>query len=445
MNNTVESIGLRVQSATPGSKESSVNVHSDIKVEFNSEVDVATFNKNIVVLEDLNGIYKGVSSLSDYSKYGVVKGTASYADKTLTFTPASPLKENCCYIIMLNDGITSITGNKLVSKFISCFYTEVTASFPKCKITSPKYGLITPDVPTFVWTNVGANSYIFQSSKINTFEVLLCDEVVIGNQVTDSIEYTPALNKFPNEGVYFFRVKAENGAWSDVHQIFVKPITDAVIAHEDTPEMMSFKDFLDGIEDEIEILEMFPEPNSIGNSLKTNIVYVKVKGKLPDDPLYINDCWVCGISADDEHEEYGHGELPGSWTIVYDDFYDVSYVIFNPFDVEDEEEESQQEEENTEPETPEEPENTETGDDNTGEQGGEGEENGNTETNENENQENNPQGDDNQGENTNTEEPTGDDDNGTTEDNTDTESNGDDDNNEGTGDNTETPGDESGD
>lgn len=330
MNNTVETIGLRVLSVSPNHKASSVNVNTDIKIEFNSDVNPATFEKNFVILEDANGTYKGIGSLNDYSKYGVVKGSATYADKVLTFTPSEPFKTGICYVVMLNDGVKDITGNHLVKKHVSCFYTEKIASYSKCTITSPKYGLITSSVPTFTWPNLGSPSYTFQISKMNTFEILTCDETIVGNQVDEEISYVPERKCFPLEGAYFIRVKAENADWSDFCQIFIKPITDAVIAEEDTPEIQSLDDFLEGLEEPLVILEKFPEPDSIGNSIKTNIVYLKVQGKLDESALRLDDCWVYGETADDTHEEFVHGELVGSWSVVYDSYYDVTYIIFTP-------------------------------------------------------------------------------------------------------------------
>lgn len=380
MNNTVESIGLHVLSVSPINKEKDVNVHSDITITFDSDVDIGTFNRNIVVLQDINGIYDGVTSLNDYSKYAVVKGSIAYADRVLTYTPEKPFDTDTCYILLLNDNITDITGNKLVKKSITCFYTEAVASYPKCVFTSPKYGCITSNVPEFEWENLNAPSYIFQVSKINSFESLLCDEPINGNEVSEHISYAPDPSIFNNEGVYFIRVKAENGQWSNVHQIFIKPITDAVVAHEDTPEIQNLQEFLDGINEELVILERFPVPDSINNPLNTNVIYVKFQGKVDESLLDIDNSWVYGESDDEDHEKYSQGELPGSWSVIYDSYYDVTYVIFTPFDsdiIQDDElvddepniepsEPSEQEEPiNEEPNTPTEPiegENGNTGD-----------------------------------------------------------------------------------
>ena len=355
MNNQNETVGLRVLSVSPSHSESNVNVNSSIDVTFTSDINPSTLTKNIVVFEDYNKVYKNANSLKDYSKYSVVKGSISYQDKVLTYTPEKPFNANSSYILVLNDKITDITGNTLVKKYISVFYTETIASYPRCEILSPKYGNITSEIPTFKWINQKSPSYVFQISKINSFEVLTLEEVVPGNEYEEEISYTPEFNA--QEGMYFIRVKSENGEWSDTHQIFIKPITDAVIAKEDSPEILAFDDFFEGLLDPVEILEYFPAPNSINNSLKTNIIYIKIKGRLDESRINLDDCYIYGESLDDDHEEYSHTEVSGYWSVVYDAFYDVTYIIFTPnlISSSEEEEEEENPDEPTEPDNPEEP------------------------------------------------------------------------------------------
>ena len=328
MNNQNETLGLRVLSVSPSHLESNVNVNSNIDVTFSSDINPSTLAKNIVVFEDYNKSYNGVESLKDYSKFSVVKGSISYADKILTYTPEKPFNTGSSYILVLNDKILDITGNQLTQKYISVFYTETIASYGRCEITNPKYGFITNEIPTFSWINQKSPSYIFQISKVNSFEVTVVDEVITGNEYEEEISYTP---DFPaQEGMYFIRVKSENGEWSDTHQIFIKPITDAVIAKEDVSEMISFNDFFENLLEPVVVLEMFPNPDSVNNSLKTNIFYIKIKGKLDESRVNLDDCYISAETLDDDHDEYTHENISGSWSIVYDSYYDVTYIIFTP-------------------------------------------------------------------------------------------------------------------
>ena len=336
MNNTNETIGLRILNVSPNHQSTDANVNSSIEITFSSDINPATFVNNIVVLEDHNKIYKNINSLKDYSQYSVVKGSISYKDKILTYTPNEPFHTDTCYVVMLSDGITDIIGNKMIKKYVSCFYTESIASFPKCEITSPKYGSIVNAIPEFVWKNQCSESYIFQISKSNTFELLLCNDIIPGNKIEELIKHKPIFKA--QEGMYHIRVKSENGEWSSVHQIFIKAITDAVVAEQDTPEILHLDEFLDGLEEPIEILEYFPSNDSVNISLKTNIIYIKIKGKIDEYRLRLDDCYVYGESFDEEHEEYAHETVDGKWAVVYDSYFDVTYVIFTPTNLDEVEE-----------------------------------------------------------------------------------------------------------
>lgn len=334
MNNTNETIGLRVLSVSPSHQSTNINVNSSIDIEFSADIDPSSFVKNIVVLEDHNHIYKNVNSLKDYSQYSVVRGSISYKDKILSYTPSEPFHTDTCYVVMLSDGITDITGNKMIKKHVSCFYTESVASFPRCEIVSPKYGSIVNEMPEFVWKNQLSESYIFQVSKTNTFELLLCDRVIPGNKIQELIKYKPDFQA--EEGMYHVRVKSENGEWSDVHQVFIKTITDAVVASEDVPEIMRLDEFMDGLQEPIEILEYYPPQGSVNISLKTNIIYIKMRGKVDEDRISFDNSFVYGESFDEEHEDYAHETVTGKWTMVYDAYFDVTYVIFTPDIIDDE-------------------------------------------------------------------------------------------------------------
>ena len=336
MNNMNETIGLRVLSVSPSHREANINVNGSVIIEFSADINPATLTKNIVVLEDYNKIYNNVSSLKDYSQYHVVKGTISYKDRILTYTPQERFNTDSCYIVILNDGISDITGNHMIKKYVTCFYTEAVATFPRCEIVSPKYGLICNSIPTFVWKNQGSESYVFQVSKSNTFELLTYDKVIAGNHIEETITHTPEFEA--SEGIYHIRIKSENGEWSNIHQIFIKPIVDAVIAEQDTPEIVQLEEFLDNLEDPIEILEYFPAKDSINIGLKINIVYIKIRGRVDESKLHLEDSYIYGESFDEEHEEYAHEIVDGKWTLVYDSYFDVTYVIFTPVILSDVEE-----------------------------------------------------------------------------------------------------------
>lgn len=328
MDNTNETQGIRILSITPANKAHDVNVNTGINVEFSADIDRSTLAKNIVVLEDINHIYKGPQSLKDYSKYAVTKGSISYSDKILTYTPLNPFNTDSTYIVMVNDAITDLTGNKLTKKLISCFSTEKIASFPPCEVTKPKYGTICSEMPLFAWKNQHSSSYEFQMSKVNSFEVLICDEMISGNEVEEEISYTPSF--IPEEGIYHIRVKSENGEWSDIHQIFIKAVTDDVVASEDVPMLQNFDEFLDNVQEPLEILEIFPNDDDTNIALKTTVFYIKMKGRVDESRIDFSSSYIYGETVDAEHEEYSHNLLDGHWIWIYDQYNDVTFVIFKP-------------------------------------------------------------------------------------------------------------------
>jgi len=63
-----------------------------------------------------------------------------------------------------------------------------------------------------------------------------------------------------------------------------------------------------------------------------------MKGLVTEDRLKLDDCYVFGESFDEEHEEYSHDTVDGKWTIIYDSYFDVTYVIFTPVNIDDVEE-----------------------------------------------------------------------------------------------------------
>lgn len=336
MNNGNETLGLSVISTIPEAHQTNVNVNKHIEIKFSGDINKSTLNNSIIVFEDYNGVYNGITSLKSSEQFNIVKGTLTYADRIIKFKPKEPLNIDTKYIVVLNDTITDITGNKLLKKFIFAFNTEITKSYPKCEIISPSFGTILSTLPEIQWKSQQAPSYIMQISKSNKFEVLLYETFIV-NDDTDIIRFIPEIPY--KEGIYYTRVKSEGGEWSEPCQFFIKEVTDAVIAEDDKSEEIYLADFLDGIEEELEILEMFPADNSLNNSLKTNIFYIKIKGEINEEQLDLNDFMVTGEAFDEEDDvSYEHGEVNGSWTVIYDSEYDCTYIIFTPIIPEDEQE-----------------------------------------------------------------------------------------------------------
>ena len=388
MNNGNDSMGITVVTTVPEAHQFDVAVDTTIQLTFSADLNRSTLNNCIVVFEDYKGIYNGVSSLKNSIDFNIVKGALTYNNRTITFTPEKELKIDTRYIVIVNNTIKDITGSPMLKKYIFAFSTEIAKSFGACEILSPKYGSINSKVPEIHWKNIKAPSYIVQVSKSNQFESLLFETFVVPNENNsyfvrnntvipneieapkETVSYNGAEivsyndNEFSvnyiddslvlddgttfqeeeaygmicttpdivqKEGVYYVRVKAEGGKWSNAHQFFIKEVTDAVVATEDQSDELYLDEFLADLEEEIEILEMFPEDNSVLNSLKTNIIYIKIKGEISEKRFNLSECEVVGEPFDEEDdEEYAQGVLTGSWSYVYDDVYDCTYLVFTP-------------------------------------------------------------------------------------------------------------------
>lgn len=332
MDREAQVYGLRVMNVIPDDLMKNVNVHSEISIEFDSDLNLGSVKGNIVVLEDPNQVYKTVSDLQDTSKFTPVSGGLKYSDQTLVFTPNDTLKTNTVYIIIANSKITDILGNHLNKTLISTFTTEAVASYKKVSIVGPKYGEIVSSLPEIVWKNVGAPSYFIEFAKMNSFEVL-CFQGIVPWTEEDLLSYLPTFNV--TEGIYYVRIKPENSAeWSDPLQFFIKPITDALVATEDEP--MDLREFMSGLEAPLEILEVFPPEDSVNVSLKTNMMFIRIRGKIDEDDINFQRSFVQGlIFSETDSVETEHLDVNGSWSIVYDGYYDETYVIFTPISLEE--------------------------------------------------------------------------------------------------------------
>lgn len=337
MNNNNELIGIHVVSSSPNAHAHDVSTDSAIEVKFSADLNRATLNNSIMVFEDYKKVYNGVASLKKVEDFNVISGVVSYKENTLTFKPKEKLNTDTRYIVVVNGNIRDIVGNKMSKNFIFSFCTELAQSYGPCEIISPSYGEIFGHAPIVSWKNQFSDSYIIQVSKQNTFNVLLFETFFVDTDGLDTVSFDfDGQLKF-KEGVYYLRIKSEGGPWSTICQFFYKEITDAIVAYEDQSEDIYLKDFLDGLDEELEVVEVFPPDGSINNSIKTNIWYMKVKGHMSEDDIDYLDCEVCGEPFDEEDDiDYEHGQVNGSFTVIYDDEYDFSYLIFTPDPIDEE-------------------------------------------------------------------------------------------------------------
>lgn len=332
MVNSVETLGLRVESISPEPYMINVNVNTDIKIKFNSELNTSSIVGNFTILNDSNMVYTGINSFKDSSKFNQIQGSISYKDKSIIFTPKEPLKKDTRYLIYIRaNGIKDILGNDMLIDYVEMFYTESLASLPGCNFISPVFGSIVEELPQFTWSNQNTRCYSFQMSKEPSFETLLCDELIRNTGAASEANsfYKPSLDL--EEGLYYIRVRAINGSWGEVHQIFIKPNKEALVAMEDTYEGMLLVD----ANDEIEVIDMFPNESSCNVDTKVNIIYLKVRGLIEARNINFNECFVMGdlVDLDEEDSVQPHGNVQGKWNVVYDKDEDMTYIIFTPLEL----------------------------------------------------------------------------------------------------------------
>lgn len=328
MINTVNTLGLNVIITKPQPYMNDTSVNSTIEVQFNSDLDSKTIHGNVLLLADKDGIYDGSGKLYDLSKYTAVDCIITYKDKVVYMTPREQLNKSTKYLIYVRPySVKDILGGQMQVQYISTFLTESLDRKPRPNIVSPIFGSIHPTVPKFEWEDQYVLGYTLQVSKSSTFEVLFIDENILKPQ---DASYAPNFfvytNSFAN-GLYYWRVKATNGDWCEPSQFFVRQYEDTPVSHEDTPYMDIVEE-----EQELEVLEVFPEEgfSNVGTNLKA--IYLKVSGIVKPTDLDLRGSYVEGeLSDNDDYDTLvPHGEMKGTWEVVSVEDENISYIIFFP-------------------------------------------------------------------------------------------------------------------
>lgn len=330
-------LGLRVQTLNPAPHSADIDVNGDIRIHLNHEINPKSIIGAFSLIEDENWVYETVEQLKDRQKFKTITGAMSYQERVITFKPKQPLKEDTRYIILLKaGGIKAIDGQTLSEDFISVFHTECQATLPPAVFESPKFGVITPEIPTFKWVDQNATSYQFQISTSHEFEVLAYSELI--TKTTGVCAKTTITPIVPLEnGLYYARVKASNGHWSEPHQFYIEGQTKSLISEEDFDESIFVEDYLEQDVFSTELVECFPRQDNVNTRLNTAIVYGIFSGHLTVHDIDWNDTYVVGELFDEETvdaETHGvsteeHGYLEGQWYLIYDEAHDQTYVLFD--------------------------------------------------------------------------------------------------------------------
>ena len=317
--NTVDMLGLRVESVSPEQFSSNVNIDTTISVSFNSIIDVRTIASSVLILEDSKNVQ--LTSDIDIAKYDIISGDLHLRDKTIIFTPKDKFKPGVRYIIyVMKNSVKDIVGRELIIDYISYFITGSESSLPKCEVIYPtNNSTVKSDFEIEIKNN--SYTYIVQISKLNSFETTILDMVLDSNKKTVTLE----------DGIYFIRAKIQNGEFGDVVQVSVNSNEDIIVGNEIEQNRYFEKEYMSKV-------SSFPEENALLVNTKTNIIIAEFDDKIDSFDPYESS--VIGLLFDEE-DSYDstesnnyikeHEEVDGSFIIINGET--ESYLVFSPVEL----------------------------------------------------------------------------------------------------------------
>lgn len=316
MENSIEVVGLKVNTVTPSFNES-VDINSIVKVEFNSDLDTGSIYGNFHVLKDKDNILVGNPTSIDINKFEPVKGSLTYKDRVIIFKPLNQLDVSSRYILYVPKySIKDFNGNFNITDYISFFSTDGYLSDKPCNVIFPKDNSTINSLTKIEVENIGAKKYIIQISKNKTFENGLYDRVIDSNIVTDDIS-----NFGIGEGSFYIRARSINGEFKEPSFFTLKTIPDTLVSDEDEVfvyEPLDNKDFL------VTLTESFPE--SINIHEKTNVSYMKFNGIINLDDIDFYESGLYEKEADSE--EYENESVDGTMSVIHDIENNITYIAF---------------------------------------------------------------------------------------------------------------------
>lgn len=328
MLNNVHTLGLKVNSVSPVNNSINNSTISKVTVEFNSDINATSLINTIRLFEDKNHDFK---DCYDPGTAKEIRVNSSYVDKKVNLIINGSLNINTRYVIFIAKGTVENTfGDKMLHDFKSVFYTEEKGTYSPIEILND-YGVVSNVGPVIRWASQEGDAYVVQVANEKTFETLKIDKVIKAKELNNNkTEYDLSEFKF-EEGSYYYRVKTLGHTWSEPHQFFIKNRvgTGEVLSQEDVSEDILF---LEGSQEELNILEVFPENESVAINEKINIIYIAYEGYVEPERFSFEDSYLEGVLFDEEDYEdiSEHGYVGGEWVVVYDKSKDITYVIFTP-------------------------------------------------------------------------------------------------------------------
>lgn len=312
---------LQVEEVTPALYTNKVNVHTDIKVTFNYNLNTESIINNFFLLRDVNNEYTfKKNDTINIDNFEVVKGALTYKNRTIIFTPKEPLEASNKYIIYVKtSNIYDVLGNTSSVNYTSYFETEGIPTYKPCNILEPIDNSVLTDLEKIVIEDVNAKDYIVQISRQKTFENIVYNKLV--NETTIEAKFS-----LP-DGTYYIRARANGGDFGDTIAIAIKTYQETIPTDEDISEKYAFVE----IEEE-ELLDIFPKENNIDPA--TNLCYVKISGEITEKDIDFDNSYLYGELSDTDDESNtnmtAHGYVDVSYSIVYDKNEDCTYIFAIP-------------------------------------------------------------------------------------------------------------------
>ena len=190
-------------------------------------------------------------------------------------------------------------------------------------IINTAVGGVVPTLPEIACTSVGSDAYYIEVSSQQTFETTVYATVIKKVFATGLTPNTCIPEIDLQDGLFYIRVRAMKGPWSEPVQIFIKKITAAITSQEDLSE---FIQELDLNNMPLELLEVYPEQDDANLALSLGMTYFKFKGFIEFNAVDLFGSSVEMISM--ENDTGIPVEVQGQWIHVYDEREDVTYLIF---------------------------------------------------------------------------------------------------------------------
>ena len=321
--------GLRVLGTHPTPHEVEVDVNTDIRIKLNSPINPKSIIGGFTVLEDLHWSFQSPEQLSNREDFTVVQGAVAYKDETITFTPAKPFKTDTRYVFLLKaNTIRNINGDALVEDYAGIFYSEAEETLPKAVFTSPKFGIISKETPDFEWVDQQATSYVLHISTSYTFDTLVYQTLIQGAHGRPALaEHQPSVHL--KDGLYYARVRAQSGHWSEPLQFCIDAIEQGLVSEEDFDDIAFIESYFDDFSPTFDRETCFPKEEAIQINPRLAVCSMTFKGRIESSDVDWSETYLYGEPFDEEMEDDTSGYIEGNWYLIYDEEEDVTHVLFD--------------------------------------------------------------------------------------------------------------------